>query len=356
VTAAAPAAGAPYGPPPPGGPSPLDRFWPEHGLGPQVGIVLAALGIGVFAAVTWPYRDIGLETTLTMLLTGVLIWLVARHRRHPWTLAMAGLAGVLACVATLRAAEGVITQSVLAGVTVAAIGLTRARGLLAMAASCAAWPLSALRGLPLLGRTLAATSRRQLLWPVLRTAAVTLLALVVFGGLFATADELFGEWATALVPDLGWDTIILRGFVLVLVAGVALTGAYLALNPPALEEARLPDGARVRRAWEWAVPVGVVNGLFALFLLAQASEMWGGLSYLRRTGTSYADSVHQGFGQLTVATFLTILVVGMTMRVASRATVRERSARRWPSGSLRTYSAIPSSEVVPEMPKRNAKP
>ena len=251
--------GRPGRPATPGGPSLLDRFWPERGLGPQVGVVLAALGIGVFAAVAWPYRDIGLGTTLTMLLTGVLMWVVARHRRHPWTVALAGFAGALATVATLRAAGGVVTLSVLAGVTVAAVGLTRARSLLAMVASCAAWPLSALRGLPLLGRTLAATSRRQLLWPVLRTAATTLLALVVFGGLFATADELFGEWATALVPDLGWDTIILRGFVLVLVAGVALTGAYLALNPPLLDDVRVPAGRRVRRAWEWAVPVGVVG-------------------------------------------------------------------------------------------------
>ena len=329
---------AAYGPQPPSGPSVLDRFWPEHGIGPQVGVVLAALGIGVVAAITWPYNDIGLETSVTMLLTGALMWVVARHRRHPWTLAMAGLATALACVATLRAAEGVVTLSVLAGVTVAAVGLTRARGLLAMVAACAAWPLSALRGLPLLGRTLSATSRRQLLWPVLRTGALTLLALVVFGGLFATADELFGDWVTRLVPDLGWDALVLRGFVLVLVAGVALTGAYLALNPPALEDARMPEGARLRRAWEWAVPVGVVNALFALFLLAQASEMWGGLAYLRRTGTTYADSVHQGFGQLTVATFLTILVVGVTMRVASRATVRDRVLLRSLLGALGVFT------------------
>jgi two-component system sensor histidine kinase BaeS len=338
VPAAPLPAAAPYGPQPPSGPSLLDRFWPERGIGPQVGVVLAALGIGAFAATTWPFRAIGLETTLTMLLTGALMWVVARNRRHPWTLAMAGLAVALACVATLRASDGVITLSVLAGVTVAAVGLTRARGLLAMVASCAAWPLSALRGLPLLGRTLAATSRRQLLWPVLRTAAITLVALVVFGGLFATADELFGDWVTALVPDLGWDTIILRGFVLVLVAGVALTGAYLALNPPALEDVRVPQGSRTRRAWEWAVPVGVVVALFALFLLAQASEMWGGLSYLRRTGTSYADSVHEGFGQLTTATFLTIVVVALTMRVASRETVRDRTLLRVLLGGLGVFT------------------
>jgi two-component system sensor histidine kinase BaeS len=332
------AAPAPYGPRPPGGPSLLDRFWPERGLGPQVSVVLAALGVGVFAAVTWPYREVGLETTLTMLAAGALMYVVARHRRNPWTMACAALAVLLVGVVTLRTAGGVVVLSVLAGVVVTAVGLTRARTFLAMVASGAAWPLSAVRGLPLLGRTLSATSRRQLLWPVLRTTALTVLALVVFGGLFATADELFGEWATALVPDLGWDTIVLRGFVLVLIAGVTLTGAYLALNPPVLDEVRLPEGRRIRRAWEWAVPVGVVNALFALFLLAQASEMWGGLAYLRRTGTSYADSVHQGFGQLTVATFLTLVVVGVVLRVASTGTVRDRVLVRVLLGLLGVFT------------------
>ena len=43
--------------------------------------------------------------------------------------------------------------------------------------------------------------------------------------------------------------------------------------------------------------------------------MWGGHEYLQRTtGLTYAEYVHQGFGQLTVATFLTLVVVGLTMR------------------------------------------
>ncbi len=336
-----PTPSAPSATPPPAPPAPpstgvglLDRFWPEPQLRPQVRTALLALAVGAFAAVTWPYRNIGLATSLTMLLTGLLMWVVARHRRHPWTIACAVLASVLASTAALRDAGGVVTLAVLAGVTVAAVGLTRAHGLLAMVAGCAAWPASALRGLPLLGRTLAATSRRQLLWPVLRTVAVSLLALVVFGGLFATGDAVFGSWARALVPDLGWDTIVLRGFVLVLVTGVALTGAYLALNPPTADEVRLPSARRSRRAWEWGVPVGVVDALVALFLLAQASEMWGGLSYLRSSGTTYAEAVHEGFGQLTVATFLTIVVVALTMRAAAQETARDRLLLRLLLGSL----------------------
>ncbi len=58
------------------------------------------------------------------------------------------------------------------------------------------------------------------------------------------------------MPDLGWDTIVARTFVLALVAGVALTGAYLALNPPPVAGVALPEGRRAAHRWEWGVPVG----------------------------------------------------------------------------------------------------
>nr|WP_240917797.1 DUF4153 domain-containing protein [Phycicoccus sp. HDW14] len=147
-----------------------------------------------------------------------------------------------------------MTLSVLAGVAVAAAALTRAHGFLAIVASWAAWPLSALRGLPLLGRTISATSRVSVLWPVVRTVAFSLLVLVVFGGLFATGDAVFGSWASALVPDLGWDTIVLRGFLFVLVTGVALTGAYLALNPPNADRVVLPEGGAPGRSGSGRCP------------------------------------------------------------------------------------------------------
>ncbi len=223
----------------------------------------------------------------------------------------------------------------LAGVAVAAAALTRAHGFLAIVTSWAAWPLSALRGLPLLGRTLTATSRVGMLWPVVRTVAVSALVLVVFGGLFATGDAVFGSWAAALVPDLGWDSIVVRGFTFVLLSGVALTGAYLALNPPQVDAVVLPERRRARPVWEWAVPVGLVLALFVGFLVAQAAALFGGDAYLRRTtGLTHAEYVHQGFGQLTVATALTVLVITTTLRVAARESARDRLVLRALLGGL----------------------
>ncbi len=235
----------------------------------------------------------------------------------------------------LRDGGGVVALAVLVGVVVAAAGTTRARTLLSVPLSVMAWPLSGLRGLPLLGRTITATSKVSKLWPILRTIGFSLIALALFGGLFASGDALFGSWAEALIPDLGWDTIVARTFVLTLVAGVVLTGAYLALNPPPVDGVTLPQRRRAAHRWEWGVPVGVVVALFAGFLVAQATAMWGGHDYLQRTtGLTYAEYVHQGFGQLTVATFLTVVVVGLTMRVAARDTTRDRVLIRVLLGAL----------------------
>ncbi|HSF97640.1 MAG TPA: DUF4153 domain-containing protein [Ornithinibacter sp.] len=319
----------------PGDSGPLSSLWPERALPPQTVPVLAALGIGAWAAFTWPERNVGLAVALTLLGTGVLMWRVARFRAHPWTALCAVLAALLASVTLLRDAGGVIALGIFVGVVVAAAGVTRARTLFAVPLSMMAWPLSALRGLPLLGRTISATSRASVLWPVLRTLGLSLVALALFGGLFATGDAVFGAWTEALVPDLRWDTIIARTFILTLISGVALTGAYLALNPPNIADAALPATPRARRAWEWAVPVGIVVALFVGFLVAQATAMWGGVEYLRATtGLTYAEYVHQGFGQLTAATFLTVVVVGLAMRAAPVEGARDRALLRGLLGSL----------------------
>ena len=76
----------------------------------------------------------------------------------------------------------------------------------------------------------------------------------------------------------------------------------------------------------------VVNAVFAAFLVAQAAVIFGGHDYLQRTtGLTYAEYVHQGFGQLTVATALTLLVVWAAARKAPRDDAADRA---WLRGSL----------------------
>ncbi len=302
--------------------------WPEQHSGPQVRLLLAAIGVGLLAAVTEPLATrLGLGLFLVLLAGGVVVYAAAAGRWSRWLTAGAILTGGLVSLVLLRASEALTVLAILAALTVTAATLTGARTIAGMMASAAAWPASALRGLPLLGRTITAGRSSAVLWPIVRTAVVTVGLLLVFGVLFASGDALFGSWASQVVPDLGWDTVTLKAFFFVLGWGFTLTGAYLALNPPtAVADVTVPVGGVTRRRFEWMVPLGGVSALFLTFHVAQATALWGGVDYLRsQTGLTYAEYVHQGFGQLTAATALTLVVVSFTARKAAQDTARDRA-------------------------------
>ena len=316
-----------------GAPS-LAGLWPEREPRPQPALLLGSLGVGAVAALLAVERRLGLAAFVVLLLGGALVWWASAYRRSRLTLVSGGLAVALGVATVWRAAEWLTVVSVLLAGVVAAMALTHATKVSGILAAVASWPLSGLRGLPLLGRTINATSRLGLLWPVLRTVALSLVAIVLFGGLFASADAIFGSWASSIVPDLRWDSIIARIFVFVMVAGITLAGTYLALNPPRVDSLLRPATRSVRR-WEWAVPVGLVVALFAGFHIAQASATIGGHDYVRETtGMSYADYVHQGFAQLTVATMLMLAVVAVTFRKAAKTTTSDRLWLRVMLGAL----------------------
>lgn len=311
--------------PPPFTDTLFGKFWPESGLGPQPALLIGAMVLGVIASITLPERRIGVAVGLVALLAAGLILSASRQKWNAWAVSCVAVGVGLTSMTVIRATEWIPVLSAMIAALLLAATVTRARSFVSIPLSAISWVLAGLRGLPLLGRTLTATSRMPLLWPVLRTIAIAAVGLVLFGGLFASGDAIFGSWAQALVPDLRWDTIIGRVFVFVFIAGIALAGAYLALNPPRIADLDIPRGRPVTHRWEWLVPLGVVIALFVAFLAAQATAMWGGHEYLRETtGLTYAEYVHQGFGQLTTATFLTLVVVGIATRKASQVTASDR--------------------------------
>ena len=169
----------------------------------------------------------------------------------------------------------------------------------------------------------------------MRTAVLSVVGVVVFGLLFASADALFAEWVDVLVPDLRVDTFVARVFVTLFVGGVVLAASYLALNPPRVDPATGP-ARPVAQRYEWLVPVLLVDLVFLVFLSAQATVVFGGHDYLERTtGLTYAEYVHQGFGQLTVATSLTLLVVWAAARKAPGDPRRRAVAARLARAAVR---------------------
>lgn len=332
-----PAVPAPGNPPAPSATAPrVDLFgdvWPEERVPSRPGVVAASLAVGLLAALVVPERDPGIGFALVALAMGTVAFVLTPRR--PYLVASFALAVPLAAMFAIRDAEWIAALCLLAAGGLGCVALVDARSVFGILASACAPPLAAVRGMPWLGRTVKSVSGLGSLLPVLRTVALSLAALVVFGALFASADALFAQWVDAVVPDLTVDTLVARAFVLVVFGGITLAAAYVAINPPRVERLHPGEASPVARTWEWLVPVGLVVALYAAFVTAQATVMFGGHDYLQRTtGLSYAEYVHQGFGQLTLATLLTLAVVGITARKAPRGTARDALLLRVALGLL----------------------
>jgi len=309
-------------------------LWRDGSALPRPELLLGSLVVGVLAGLALPFEPMGLATSVVLLAAGGVVLAASRHRRSRFTWACAALCVGFAVLPTVRAAEWLTVLGLLTAAVLATSALCQGRTVPGMVLAAMAWPLASVRGLPWLGRTLRALGRGRTTSTaaVVRTAALAVLGVLVFGALFASADAVFGRWAGALVPSLG-PHLVLRVFLAVAVTGIVLAAAYLALNPPDVRPT-LPRRPSPKR-FEWLVPVLVVDAVFALFLVAQAAAFLGGHDYVRRTtGLTYADYVHQGFAQLTLATALTLFVVWAASRKAGLGTPADRWWLRASLGAL----------------------
>jgi signal transduction histidine kinase len=309
-------------------------FWPDGNVPARVGVLVGAAATGLLAATVLPFHDLGLGVLLVLLAAGAVVGLAAAHRRDAFTLICAALCVFLAATTVVRDADWIVVLCLFAGAAVCICGVTRARTVPGFLLAGLSWPLAGLRGLPWLGRTFTVLTGLGRCAALLRTLVLSFLGLLVFGALFASADALLAEWADAVLPDLTLDTFVLRAFLTVAVGGTVLAAAYLALNPPRVDRSG-PPASPVTHRFEWLAPVLVVNAVFAALLVAQATVVFGGHDYLQRTtGLTYADYVHQGFGQLTVATILTLVVIWAAARKAPRDTAGDRMWLRVSLGLL----------------------
>ena len=303
------------GPPvPPGMDTVFGTFWSERPGLAGLRVVVACALVGFLAGATMTFTAPGLSWVLVLLGAGLAAYVTARHRRNGFTIACTALASFLVLPLMLRDAEGIVLLGVFAAAGVFLVGITDARTPAGFLLAGLSWPLSSLRGLPWFGRALRVVGAGGRAPAIVRTIVVSLLALAVFGALFASADPVFATWIDALVPTLTFNDLVTRVFVGCLVFALTLAGAYLALNPARVEPDRRPVEALGNR-FEWLIPVLLVDAVFVLFLVAQATAVFGGHDYVESTtGLTYADYVHQGFGQLTLATVLTLFVVWAAAR------------------------------------------
>ncbi|MFI6084700.1 DUF4153 domain-containing protein [Streptomyces sp. NPDC051217] len=251
----------------------------------------------------------------------------AGRRLRPWTLVWAVGGVALLSVPALRDAGW---PTFLAVTSALALGSLALHG-------CRTWPGVVLGPFGLFGslgtglfwgvkgvRERAEGSRGR--WaPVVRTAAAAVVLLIVFGALFASADAAFADLLGGLTPDVSvsdgpWRTLL---FVLGVVG--ALAAAHTAAAPLHWDRITVPPGTARNRV-EWALPLIVLNLLFAVFIGVQLTVLFGGYDkVLSETGLTYSEYATQGFWQLLGATLLTLLVIGLARRWAPRDGARDRT-------------------------------
>jgi hypothetical protein len=327
--------------PPPAAPAlppPPHRKPPPPGA-PRI-VALGSLASGVLAAVLLPGSPVGLGLLLVALAITASVAMARPRRISAEVVVYVCLGLALAAMPLLRAAEWVLGFDALFALGLAAVVVVGGSTWSQVARA----PLVVLarvhRAVPFLWQGLrpGRMPRARRLSPALRGAALGGALLLVFGGLFASADRAFAHLASEiLVPE--WDLALLPARVFVFGVVAVAVGAYAAASPrfaalgtpwpmrATLWSAVLEDEARgLRRLGrtEWAIALGLLDMLFAAFVVLQVAVLFGGHDHVLRTaGLTYAEYARQGFFQLLAVGALTLAVVAAAVRWGTRGARRD---------------------------------
>jgi hypothetical protein len=253
--------------------------------------------------------------------------------RPLWTVATLALLSI----GTVRAAGWLFVLCLLTAAVTASLAVTAGRSLPALVVTSVAVPVAAVRSMPWVTRGARIAAHRHRGGPSARIAAtvgVSLLLLLVFGGLFASADAAFAELAGRVTPEVSVPRVVRWVYVFVFATMGLLGGAYLLAAPPRLDGLARPAKARLRRL-EWTLPLIALNAVFAAFVAVQLTVLFGGAGHVLRTaGLTYAEYARRGFWQLLVVTALALGVLALAARWAPRDTPRDRLLVRVLLGGL----------------------
>ncbi|MFI5780861.1 DUF4153 domain-containing protein [Nocardia sp. NPDC051570] len=249
--------------------------------------------------------------------------------RHPYRARWwwAALTVALLSVGVIRASGWLFACCLLAALTTASITLVGRRSATGLWFDVLAVPLSALTMPPWLIRGLghhtgrAAATRARLGISLAATAGL----LLIFVPLLAGGDALFARLLRSVAPESDASSVTRWIVVGVLVAAITAGSLYLLAAPPVAADTTPAPRALRWRTGEWALPVGALTTLFALFVGVQLTALFGGGDYVQRTaGLTYAEYARSGFWQLSAVGILTLAVIAAVLRWAATDTAAQR--------------------------------
>ncbi|WP_424186146.1 DUF4153 domain-containing protein [Actinokineospora sp. G85] len=299
----------------------VERHWRPRSPRASRPVVLWAVGAALLGAWALPLDVPGAGWTVAALGVATALLALGRTARANWWWLLLGVA--LMTLPTLRAASWLTALAVLgAGVALAA-SVSRGRTARDLVWAPVLYGAAVFRALPWAGRGLKHAGGGQGGVRVARTVALSLLVLLVFGGLLAGADSDFADLLDLVLPAVDGESLVLSAWVFAVLLALVLAGSFLLDSPADAPEPGRPR--RTVRVAEWAWPVGVLVALFAAFVATQVRSLFGGEGHVLRTASlTYAEYARSGFWQLLVVTALTLAVIGLVARVAPRETAEER--------------------------------
>ncbi|MFC7447453.1 DUF4153 domain-containing protein [Rhodococcus daqingensis] len=311
----------------------------------------SALAAGAIAALTLQVTVVSIAYLLTGVAVAVTAFATVRPRP---TRAQAGaVLGALAllAVAVVRGAEWLIALCVVASWVVGSVALVGGWTWTGLAfASIALWLTPArVTGWVRRGRARLRTGRGVKPGRVAAVAAISVVLVLVFGSLFVSADPQFAAVFGAVVPDVRVTNPVGRLVLGFLVMGTALAAAYLRRRTPRFD-ALAPRPGRPIARWEWAVPLALLDLLFAGFVAVQVRVLFGGDGHVQDTDDlTYADYARQGFWQLTAVTALTLVVIAVAVRRVDRQRAGDRRCARLLLGALCVLTLVIVASAVHRM-------
>lgn len=306
------------------------------------GLFAAVAVSGIAAAALVPLERPGIGWLLAGLVIAAAVVITDRRARRAaepaegsrlaggwWRVWWVGIALALLGVGAVRAAGWLFVLCVLGACVAGSVAAVGRRSAVGVWFDVIAVPVAGLAGLPWvyygLGRLrggVATTGRR--VWV---SVGVTVALLAVFAPLLGGADATFARLLDAVTPNVDVPSIVQWIFLFV-VAGLGVIGAlYLLAGPPvpATGTSRPTTGHGLRRV-EWALPVGALTVLFAVFVGVQFVALFGGDDYVQRTaGLTYAEYARTGFWQLSIVTMLTLGVIAVVLRWAAADSTADRT-------------------------------
>ncbi len=306
---------------------------------------LSLLGCGALVATILVGDPMGVGVFAAALLLGAL---VVAARPAPRTLdatVSALLALALVATTSLITASWVLTFDLLLALLLAshavAGGATFGDVARSAFAVLARLPLGMLLVTnPLVEKLRAASGERTAVYA--RGSLIAGILLVLFGGLFLSADRAFLQLTSdLLVPRVDGALIPARGATFVLVvalgAGLIAAGRYIEANTNERWFASLEFSSESELAsrGEWLIPLVALNCLFAAFVTVQIAVLFGGRDHvLETTGLTFAQYARQGFFQLVAVALLTLVVIAGAVRWARIEHPRDRTLLRLLLGAL----------------------